>query len=615
MGLDRHAARLCIHALSLVWIMSSNVVLPPVGYRTFVTLAIVWLTAAYFVGQYIAILPFGFVVISVFIFAVPIAISGIYSSAVNQTRVMSYYKTSGWFYKIFSGRLIRSVLWVMWAFASSFAMLLQFSTYSVLEWVTLGLAIPVFWYIHKLFNRFFSSELKKRYVISSFAITWARLFCTVLLVVMYAILVLMFAEGSNYASLAEAVAATRVNTSEVAGSSVVQIALFFVSFLDGTKTYLGSTLGQFGKHVPLLLIILGSLMVFFNASATFASFVIPRSERRRIFGPISDDEIPPTLTHASVAVTAALVTVVTLFIYVPVFADLEDIARGNPGLIASLKNAQLKVEKIDDLFYRPGTMQVIELAKAAALGKVNVSRAILEGQIDRAFDQMEFNVDGYLDWYYSLSGEYTRLTMLMTGEIEKYMEEKLVEKLKQEDALKPVIAGLEVALANHKAVTDEYQQDIKKILTNNRIQVPEFGAKGIHGIASDRILVLPTHFDVVSMRSRIGSATAAGIGAAITAKIVGKGIFKAAAKTISKFAAKKMFVIGTGTTIGTWITLPAGPLAVAGGVAGGAIAAVVVDKFLLKLEETISREDFKKEFLNSIRESRDQFKSELFGAP
>lgn len=55
--------------------MSSNVVLPPVGYRAFVTLAIVWLAAAYLAGQYIAILPFGFVVISVFIFAVPIAIS------------------------------------------------------------------------------------------------------------------------------------------------------------------------------------------------------------------------------------------------------------------------------------------------------------------------------------------------------------------------------------------------------------------------------------------------------------------------------------------------------------------------------------------------------------
>ena len=33
------------------------------------------------------------------------------------------------------------------------------------------------------------------------------------------------------------------------------------------------------------------------------------------------------------------------------------------------------------------------------------------------------------------------------------------------------------------------------------------------------------------------------------------------------------------------------------------------------MEETISREDFKKEIIGSIRESRDKFKSELFGAP
>lgn len=580
-------------------------------------MALVWLAAAYLVGQYVAVLPFGFVVISVFIFAVPIAISGAYSSAVNQTRMMSYYKTSGWFYKIFSGRLIRSVLWVIWALASSFAMLLQFSTYSGLEWVTLGLAIPAFWYIHKLCNRVFSSELKKRYVISSFAITWARLLCPMLLIVMYAILVSIFAEGPNYASLAEAVAATRVNTPEVAGSSVVQIALFFISFLDGTKAYLGSTLGQFGEHVPLLLIILGSYMVFFNASATFASFAIPRSEHRRIFGPISDEEIPPTLTPTRVAIAAAIVTVVTLFIYVPVFADLEDGARANPGLITLLKNAQLKVEKIDDEFYRPGTMKAIELVKAAALGKVNVSRAILEGQIDRAFDQMESNVDGYLDWYYSLSGEYTRLAKLMTGEIEKYMEEKLIEKLKQEDALRPVIAGLEVALENHKAITDEYQQDIKKILTNNRIQVPEFGAKGIPGIAFDGMLDLPTHFDVVSMRSRVvGGAAAAGIGAAIVAKIVSKGIFKAAGKALSKVAISKAAGTAGGVAIGAVIgSVVPGAGTVIGGIIGGALAGVVVDKVLLKLEEAISREDFKKEISGSIRESRDRFKSELFGAP
>ncbi len=378
--------------------------------------------------------------------------------------MMSYYKTSGLFFMLFSGRLIRSIVWVIWALTSSFAMLLQFSTYSGLEWMTLVLAIPAFWYTHKLCNKVFSSELKKRYVISSFAITWARWLCPVLLVVVYAILVSMFIENQNYTSLAEAVAATRVNTPEIAGSSVVQLALFFVSFLDGTKAYLGSTLKQFGENVPLLLIILGSFMVFFNASATFASFVIPRMEYRRVFGPISDEEVPPTLTRARVAIASAVVTIVTLFIYVPVFANFEDVARANPRFIELLRNAQLKVEKIDDAFYRHGTMKAIELAQAASLGKINVSRTVLNEKIDRAFNQMESNVDDYLDWYYSLSGEYTRLAKLMTGEIEKYMEDQLAEKLKQEDALKPVLAGIEIALANSKEITDEYQKNVKNIL-------------------------------------------------------------------------------------------------------------------------------------------------------
>lgn len=587
------------------------------SFHLFASIATGWLVAAYLVGQYIAVFPFWFVVISVFVFAVPIALAGIYSSAVTQTRMMSYYKTSGLVFKLFSGRIIRPIIWVIWALTSSFAMLLQFSTYSELEWLTLVLAIPAFWYIHKICNRVLSNELKKRYVISSFAITWARWLCPVLLVVVYAILVLMFAESKNYLSLADAVAATRTNTPEVAGSAVVQLALFFVSFLDGTQAYLGSTLRQFGEHVPLLLVIFGSFMVFFNASATFASFVIPRMEYRRVFGPISDEAVPPTLTRARLAIASAVVTVLTLFIYVPIFANLEDVARANPRFIELLKNAQLKVEKIDDAFYRPGTMRAIELAKATSLDKINVSRSVLNEQIDRAFNQMESNVDDYLDWYYSLSGEYARLAKLMTGEIEKYMEDQLAERLKQEESLKPVLAGIEVALANYKDITDEYQKNVQNILVSNRLLVPEFGANGISSTASDRLLVMQTHFDVVSMRNRVaGGVAAAGIGATIIAKIVGKGIFKAAGKALTKVAVAKAAGTAGGAFIGATIgSVVPGAGTVAGGMLGGAIAGVIMDKVLLKLEEEISREDFKKEIIGSIRESRDKFKNDLFVTP
>jgi len=580
-------------------------------------MALAWLAAAYWTSQYVAVLPFAFVVISVFVFAVPIAISGAYSSAVDQTRMLSYYKTSGWFFRLFSGGLIRSVLWVIWALFSSFAMLLQFSTYSGLEWFTLGLAIPVFWHVHQFCNKVFSCELRKRYVVSSFAISWTRWICPFFLVALYAILTSIAAQPPNYTSLAEAVAAMRLSTPEVAGSSVVQAALLLISFLNGTKAYLGSNLKQFGEYVPLSLILVGSYIVFFNVSATFASFAIPRKEHRRIYAPLSDEEIPPPLTRSRVAIAAAVVTVVILFIYVPVFVHLEEGARANPGLYTLLKNAQLNVEKIDDEFYRPGTLKVIELAKASALAKANLSRALLDSQIDRAFDQMGSNVDGYLDWYYSLSGEYTRLARLMTGDIEKYMEEKLVEMLRQEDALKPVIAGLELALANHKKDTDAYQQEVKTLLVNNRIQVPEFGAQGIPGVASDRLLVLPPRLDVVTMQSRVvGGAAAAAIGAVIVARIVSKGLFKAAGKALSKVAITKATGTAGGAAFGATVgSVVPGAGTVIGGIMGGAIAGILTDKMLLKLEEAISREDFKNEIQDAIRESRSKFKGELFSAP
>jgi len=589
-----------------------------VGFRPFLVMALVWLALAYLAGQKIAILPFGFVVVSVLVFAVPIALSGAYSSAVDQTRAVSYYKTSGRAYKLLSGRVVRSILWVVWALTTSFFMLLQFSIYSGLDWLALFLVIPVYWLAYLNSHRFLSDELKKRYVITDFSIVWARWWCPAIMLVIYAGLILAFSNIQNYASLSEALTAKRSGIPEFADSAVVQVVLRLMTFTDGVKEYLAADLKQFGEHLPLLAKILGGYVVFFNACATFASFVIPSHEYRRVFGPISDNDPPAPLPRSRVALASALITFIALFVYVPLFTQLEKWTREHPNVIATIKKLEREAERIDGVLYNPGTIQKIEVAKAVALGKLNVSRAKLAGQIDRAFDRVEHNVDRYLDWYYSLPAEYVRLAKLMTGEIEGYMEKKLYEQLQQGEAFKEVSDAIAAVLASHKNVMEEYHKAVTAIMDASRLVLPTAAeTKVVKDMTLNDILSLPTHLDVVAFESRAaGGAVAAGVSAAVTAKVASKGIFKAAAKALSKIAISKAATVLGGAAIGATVgtVIVPGVLTVIGGFLGGVLAGLAVDAALLKLEEVVSRDEFRREILAAIREARVEFKARLLGA-
>jgi len=232
--------------------MNSSEHVAAIGFRPFLVMALVWLAGAYIAGQQIASLPFGFVVVSVLIFAVPIALSGAYSSAVNQTRAVSYYKTSGRAYKLLSGRVIRAILGVVWALTTSFFMLLQFSTYSGVEWLAISLVIPVYWLAYLNSHRFLSVELRKRYVITDFTIVWARWWCPVIMLVIYAGLIWTSSNVQSYASLSEALAAKRSGIPEIAGTAVVQVVLRLMTFTDGIKAYLAGDLKQFGEFASVV---------------------------------------------------------------------------------------------------------------------------------------------------------------------------------------------------------------------------------------------------------------------------------------------------------------------------------------------------------------------------
>jgi len=106
--------------------------------KRFVILSLAWLFLVFFASRLFVMQPLGFAVLSVFVFAVPVALSGGYSSAVNQIRTLSYYKEGGRAHRFLSQRWLRTLIWVISALVTTFLMLLQFATYTAIEWVSLA---------------------------------------------------------------------------------------------------------------------------------------------------------------------------------------------------------------------------------------------------------------------------------------------------------------------------------------------------------------------------------------------------------------------------------------------------------------------------------------------
>ncbi|MBU0960130.1 MAG: hypothetical protein KKH60_01275, partial [Proteobacteria bacterium] len=102
-----------------------------------------------------------------------------------------------------------------------------------------------------------------------------------------------------------------------------------------------------------------------------------------------------------------------------------------------------------------------------------------------------------------------------------------------------------------------------------------------------------------------------------------KNTIKIAAKALSKIVLSKTAGSAGGAAAGAAAGAAVGSLlpvvgtatgAVVGGVIGAVAAGITVDAMLLMLEETLSRETFKQELLNSIEEARAEFKEQFFGA-
>ncbi len=587
-----------------------------------------WLAFAYFFGRLIPDQQLWFALLVTLLFGLPIYLAAIYAVTIQRIYLSSQFKKLGILHWLFTRRILPYIGWLLWAVIFAFLLLFYLGSADKREWTAFFAVIPVFAAIYAVFFPLAAREYKP-YIAVHKSLSWSRWATSLVMSIFFVVSINHSDVNRQYASLAEAVATESQKLDGATNSILILETNRLLGFIEGVKRYALSSLLSFSNMLYLGAVFLGSLVFFFNITLGISSFMVPLSEYRRVFAPIQDSDDPPAVSPWAWGITSAFATFFIFFIYVPSTVYVDAWMRSNPETVEEIRTSQQivvqTVEKIGDDYYRLGTAEQIEQAYLESLLNLETSLDQLRKTTDLGFKQMIDNVDDYLDWYYSLPGEYERIVALATGVLENWMAEKLQSYLMKGNAFGPVQQSIEDVLHNNLQLRAEHLQKVERILSENRVDRIDNSQLDIVRQASlSALKEPPTHSVIVNLENRMlisgGIGTAGAITGAIagkiTAKVAGKGIIKLGAQALIKVTAGKAvsalggaaagaatgmalgsFIPGIGTAIGAAI----------GGIIGGITIGLTVEKLLLMLEEAFSREEFKQQILEAIEEERIEF--------
>ena len=615
-------------------------------------MATLWVSAVYAVSRGWAMEQLVFLGIGMLLLGVPMCLAGICSGTLRQQRrAAAFFWRRGWLYDLWVGRPLRILMWTIWGLGMSFLLLLQFNAYQPVGWAVLILIIPLFSVISAAIHRRLLNAGMHADVAVTQALAWSRWICPALFLVFYVLAMTWLDDPPQHATIDAAITAKEVEAAdEWGGNALVGEALHGLAYFHGLEAFVLGNLRSMDVPWGLWLLALfgmglGNFALLYNACLALSFFRIPR------VGFMQANLVPRSA--AAAFKVAVVTTILSVFIFSQLLAQLEPWAseigshrKKMEETTTPVVEALLSVEQIngDDncsgdgqidveehgCSYRQGTVELIKKARSDAASTVGAAAGQLRREVDAAFARLENDaVNEYLDWYYSLTGEYGRLLKLLTGgtsRLEGYLTEKADETFRREQWFAGVNTGIERVFAADENARLAYKQAVRDILDRNRID-PQHAAVEVVLTESLEDILQPSFYrDFMPLAHRFGvagaagSAAGAGVGGIIaqkvTAKMLGKSVIKLAAKAPVKALASK---VGAGALAGAaaGTVLPVAGTAVGAfvGILAGIAGGVVIDGALLKLEETLSREDFRREIIAAIREARREFETQYLGTP
>ncbi|WQZ37650.1 hypothetical protein E5P92_01755 [Helicobacter pylori] len=211
----------------------------------------------------------------------------------------------------------------------------------------------------------------------------------------------------------------------------------------------------------------------------------------------------------------------------------------------------------------------------------------VDAQIDNLFDPIENNVDKFLDWHYSLKGNYSELALFVAKKLGLSVEDALFNKLQEKflgadykQRLKTMTDNISDAFIS---LLRQHKKDTEKIATQGVADIPQVveSLKNIDD-RTERDLQLKMGF-----AAAIGATAGVGAGA-LMKRLAPKLVEKIGAKLGAKVGAKFLAKFGIAV--------------------GGVLPTLGADVAFNYIDEWLHRDDFKKEILNNINEMKKNLK-------
>lgn len=305
-----------------------------------------------------------------------------------------------------------------------------------------------------------------------------------------------------------------------------------------------------------------------------------------------------------------------------------------PVLYASIKLRDLDLESFQtlpeplaehldpchpDAKARTALRAELDAEVAAELAVINqqMTRRV-ETEIDALFAKLDSGVDAYLDWYFTVVGEYQRLGAVIAGDLPTLMTEQLEQRVFAD-------TGFQRALEATSA----------QALERAESQLAEV-AQGLEQQLSQWQSASPCRPDMLSLtevaslnRDGLRALSAAGFGATTGATVIAAGLLSKtiAAKVVGKVAAKKSFQLAAallGKTVAkkgasagaaalgaAAVCAPAGLGAIACGAVAGVATWFAADKVFVEIDEALSREEMRADILEVLNAEKQTIKEAL----